>query len=234
MRSSDNNLIMLTLYIIGVSYVFNQMVESVDDQIKLEFDKASVEKQLKEQDLLDKIGISFTLKPSYSIEDPKELSISVENKSQNTAVYVDWDNSAFEEFDGVSRRVIRKSPDLIRDLAVPQIPSLVVPGKTLKEAVTSESVLQRDKESGTYTPRNAVANVLKWKTSPVKALRIQFNNFMDRKSNFNFSLDLVLRLAETNIGIAQGQNSPPLCIVKCPFTVKKLPWTYALPWNKRR
>lgn len=70
--------------------------------------------------------------------------------------------------------------------------------------------------------------------SPIKAQRIEFNKFMSRKRNFEFSLDLVFRLAETNVGVAQGINAPPLCIVKCPFTVRKLPWTYALPWNKRR
>lgn len=234
MRSSDSNLIMLTLYLIGIGYAFNQMVESIDDQVKLELDKSSVEEQLKQQNLQDKIGISFSLLPSYSIENPKELSISIENKSQDLAIYVDWDNSAFEEFDGTSKRVIRKSPDIIRDLGVSQAPSLIVPKKTLREAITSESVLQRDQETGTYVTKNAVANVLKWKTSPVRALRIQFSEFNDRKRNFSFSLDLILRLAETNLGIAPGQSTPPICIIKCPFTVKKLPWTYALPWNKRR
>lgn len=234
MRNSDNNLVILTLYIIGVTYIFNQMVESIDDQVKLEFNKAEVEQQLKDQNLQDKIGISFSLKTTYSIEDPKELSMSIENKSQETAIYVDWDNSAFEEFDGTSRRVIRKSPDLTRDLAVPQIPSLVVPGKTLREAVTSENVLQRDQISGTYTPKNPLANILKWKTSPVRAQRNQFNDFMSGSRNFEFSLVLVLRVAETNIGVALGSNIPPLCIVKCPFIVRKLPWTYALPWNKKR
>lgn len=234
MRNNDNNLVILTLYIIGVTYIFNQMVESIDDQVKLEFNKAFVEQQLEEQNLKDKIGINFSLKTTYSIEDPKELSISIENKSQETAIYVDWDNSAFEEFDGTSRRVIRRSPDLTRDLAVPQIPSLVVPGKTLKEAVTSENVLQRDQVTGTYTPKNPLANILKWKTSPVRAQRNKFNDFMSEKHNFEFSLVLVLRLAETNLGVALGSNIPPLCIVKCPFTVRKLPWTYALPWNKKR
>ncbi len=234
MRSTDSNLIMLTFYVIGISYVFNQMVESIDDQVKLEFNKASVDEQLKEKNLHEKIAIGFSLKPSYSIENPQDLSMSVENKSQNLAIYVDWDNSAFEEFDGTSKRVIRKSPDIIRDLGVSQTPSLVVPGKTLRETITSESVLQRDKETGTYVPKNAVANVLKWKTSPVRAQRIQFNEFNDRKRIFSFSLDLVLRLAETNLGIASGDSTPPICVIKCPFTVKKLPWTYALPWNKRR
>ncbi|ARV60847.1 hypothetical protein BZZ01_21490 [Nostocales cyanobacterium HT-58-2] len=234
MRTGDNNLLILTLYIIGISYTFNQMVESIADQIKLEFNKAAVDEQLKNQNLKDKIGIGFSLKTTYSIEDPKELSISIENKSEDIAIYVDWDNCAFEEFDGTSRRVIRKSPDLTRDLAVPQIPSLIVPKKTLKEAVSSEAVFQRDQLSGTYTPKNPLANILKWKTSPVRSQRTDFNKFMSRKRSFEFSLDLVLRLAETNVGVAQGSNVPPLCIVKCPFTVRKLSWTYALPWNKKR
>jgi hypothetical protein len=232
MRNGDNNLVILTLYIIGITYTFNQMVESIDDQVKLEFNKSAVEDQLKEKNLQDKIGISFSLKRTYSIEDPKELSMSIENKSEELAIYVDWDNCAFEEFDGTSRRVIRKSPDMTRDLAVPQTPSLIVPKKTLKEAVTSEAVFQRDQLTQTYTPKNPVANILKWKTSPVRAQRIEFNKFMSRKRNFEFSLDLVLRLAETNMGITHGINVPPLFVVKCPFTVRKLPWTYALPWNQ--
>ncbi|MGH8001234.1 MAG: hypothetical protein ACREPR_17870 [Brasilonema sp.] len=236
MRNGDNNLLILTLYIIGITYTINQMVESIAEQVKLEFKKASVEEQLQTQNLKDKIGISFGgLANTFDIEKPKSLSINIENKSEDLAIYVDWDNCAFEEFDGTSKRVIRMSPDITRDLGVFQTPSLIVPKKTLKESVSSESVFQFDKLSGTYTAtKNSVANVLKWKTSPIRAQRIEFNKFMSRKRNFEFSLDLVFRLAETNVGVAQGTNAPPLCIIKCPFTVRKLPWTYALPWNKRR
>jgi hypothetical protein len=234
MRNGDGNLLILTLYIIGITYTFNQMVDSIDDQVKVEFKKSEVDKQLKDQNLQDKIGISFSLKTMYAISDPKELSISIENKSDNLAIYVDWDNCAVEEFDGVSRRVIRKSPDVTRDLAVPQNPSLIVPKKTLREAISSESVFQLDPITKTYTPKNPVANILKWEKSPIKAQRKQFNEFMSQKRTFDFALDLVLRLAETNVGIAPGSPTPPLCIIKCPFTVRKLPWTYALPWNKKR
>lgn len=236
MRTGDNNLVLLTLYIIGITYTFNQMVESIDEQVKIDFKKASVDQQLKEQNLQDTIGISFGgLAKTYPIEKPQSLSINIQNKSQDLAIYVDWDNCAFEEFDGTSKRVIRMSPDITRDLAVLQTPSLIVPGKTLKESVSSESVFQLDTITRTYTAtKNSVANVLKWKSSPLKAQRKQFNEFMSQKRTFEFSLDLVFRLAETNVGVAQGTTVPPLCIVKCPFTVRKLPWTYALPWNKMR
>ncbi|MBP5976695.1 hypothetical protein HW132_29185 [Brasilonema sp. CT11] len=236
MGNTDNNLLILTLYIIGISYTINQMIESIAEQIKIDFNKASVDEQLKEQSLQDMIGISFGgLAKTHDIEKPQSLSINIENKSSDLAIYVDWDNCGFEEFDGTSKRVIRMSPDMTRDLGVFQSPSLIVPKKTLKESVSSESVFQFDKLSGTYkATKCSIANVLKWKTSIIRAQRKEFNRFMSRKRDFDFSLDLVFRLAETNIGIAHGTKAPPLCIVKCPFTVRKLPWTYALPWNQRR
>ncbi len=236
MRTGDNNLVILTLYIIGITYTFNQMIESIDEQVKIDFNKASVAQQLKEQNLQDTIAISFGgLAKTYPIEKPQSLSINIQNKSQDLAIYVDWDNCAFEEFDGTSKRVIRMSPDITRDLAVLQTPSLIVPGKTLKESVSSESVFQLDTITRTYTAtKTSVANVLKWKNSTLKVQRKQFNEFITRKRTFEFSLDLVFRLAETNVGVAQGNKIPPLCIVKCPFTVRKLPWTYALPWNQMR
>ncbi|WP_138502719.1 hypothetical protein [Nostoc sp. PA-18-2419] len=231
MRSSDQNLVVLTIYIIGVSYVFNRMIESIDDQIKFEFKKGFVEEQLKEQNLDDKVGISFKFKSSYSIDDLKELSISIENKSENIAVYVDWDNSSLVvEHSKQSRRVIRKSPDLTRDLAVPQSPSLIVPKKTLSETVTAEDVFQRDQTTGTYSAQKPLIDI----NGLQKGQKKLYNDFINRRKELDFSLQLVLRISEVRIGLAPGINFPPICIINCPFTVRKLPWTYALPWNKKK
>ncbi|MDF5709144.1 MAG: hypothetical protein PUP90_16135 [Nostoc sp. S4] len=231
MRSSDQNLVVLTIYIIGVSYVFNRMIESIDDQIKFEFKKGFVEEQLKEQNLDDKIGISFKLKSSYPIDDLKELSISIENKSDNIAVYVDWDNSSLVvEHSKQSRRVIRKSPDLTRDLAVPQSPSLIVPKKTLSETVTAEDVFQRDQATGTYSAQKPLIDI----NGLQKGQKKLYNDFINRRKELDFSLQLVLRVSEVRIGLAPGINFPPISIINCPFTVRKLPWTYALPWNKKK
>ncbi|MEH2069849.1 MAG: hypothetical protein V7K47_17090 [Nostoc sp.] len=231
MRSSDQNLVVLTIYIIGVSYVFNRMIESIDDQIKFEFKKGFVEEQLKEQNLDDKIGISFRFKSSYPIDDLKELSISIENKSDNIAVYVDWDNSSLVvEHSKQSRRVIRKSPDLTRDLAVPQSPSLIVPKKTLSETVTAEDVFQRDQATGTYSAKKPLIDI----NGLQKGQKKLYNDFINRRKELDFSLQLVLRISEVRIGLAPGINFPPISIINCPFTVRKLPWTYALPWNKKK
>ncbi|WP_066376293.1 MULTISPECIES: hypothetical protein [unclassified Anabaena] len=231
-RSGDQNLIVLTVYIIGVSYVFNRMVESIDDRIKYELKKAVVDEQLKEQNLSDKISISFKLSASSPLDDLKELSMSIENKSENLAIYVDWDNSSLI-LNNKSCRVIRKSPDLTRDLAIPQSPSLIVPKKTLTETITAEDLFQRDKETGVYTVQKPLISIGGLKNGGAGQKKL-YNDFMNRGKELEFSLQLVLRLSEIRAGLAPGAEYPPICIINFPFTVRKLPWTYALPWNKKK
>ncbi|MEA5570703.1 hypothetical protein [Calothrix sp. UHCC 0171] len=235
MRAGDNNLLILTFYIIGISYTINRMIESIDDKINFSFDKASVDEQLKKQEIFDDVGISFKLSPTSGLEDLKELLMFVENKSKNLAVYVDWDNSSIViKHNKQSMRVIRKSPDITRDLAVSQSPGLVAPEKTLTTTITSENTFERDKETGTYNTKKPIVDIKGLEKNPVKANRILFKKFMNEEITLEFSLQLVLRLSEVRVGLAPGQNKPPMCIVNCPFIIKKLPWTYALPWNQKR
>ncbi|AFY41610.1 hypothetical protein [Nostoc sp. PCC 7107] len=232
--SGDQNLVVLTLYIIGVSYTFNRMVESIDDKIKYAYKSDAVNEQLTAQELKDQIGISFKLNSSYSLEDLKELQITIENKSDNLAVYVDWENSTLVvEHTKQSRRVIRVSPYLTRDLAIPQTPSLITPKKTLTEKVTAEDVLELDSTAGTYSAKKPLVSITGLKNAgpPQKKL---YNDFMNRGKELEFSLQLVLRISDVRVGIAPGINIPPMYLINCPFTIKKLPWTYALPWNKKK
>lgn len=230
--NSDQNLVVLTLYIIGVSYTFNRMIESIDDKVKYEFKGAEYPEQPTEQDWKDQIGISFKLNSSYSLDDVKELQVTIENKSDNLAVYVDWENSTLE-YSKQSRRVIRLSPYLTRDLAIPQTPSLITPKKSVTEKVTAEDVLEFDTVAGTYSAKKPLINIsgLKNGGPPQKKL---YNDFMNRGQQLEFSLQLVLRISEMRVGIAPGMNIPPMYLINCPFTIKKLPWTYALPWNKKK
>ncbi len=235
MRTGDSNLFVLTFYIIGISYTFNRMIESIDDRINFALQKAVVDEQLKEQNIQDYVGISFKLGATYELDALKELLMFVENKSTNLAVYVDWDNSSIViKHTKQSMRVIRKSPDITRDLAVPQSPSLVAPEKTLTTTITAENVFERDPVKGTYDSKKPIVDIVSLQKSPVKANRILFQKFMDEQTTLEFSLQLVLRISEVRVGLAPGVNIPPMCIINCPFTIKKLPWTYALPWNKKR
>lgn len=237
-QEANPSLLVLTLYIIGVSYVFNLMVESIKDQIKYVLDKATVDQQLKEQELDDKISIAFKIKPSNDIvggNDLKELTLILTNQSDNVAVYVDWDNCSFVvSHKNISRRVIRKSPELTRDLAVPQSPSLVAPGQKLVGGVTTEDVFGRDPEKGTYEAKKPLVDINGLKGSPLRAQRKLYKKFISRRQQLECSLQLVLRFSEVRVGLVPGQNIPPMSIITCPFTIRKLPWTYALPWNKKR
>ena len=233
--NTNPNLLVLTLYIIGVSYVFNLMVESIADQIKFAFDSAFVNQQLKEQELDDKVSIAFKLSSSYDIDGLKDLLLILSNKSDNIAVYVDWDNCSFVvKHDNVSRRVIRKSPNLSRDLAVAQTPSLVAPTQNFAQSITAEDVFARDQETGTYEAKKALVDIAGLKDSPLKAKRKLYKNFMSRRQQLECSLQLALRFSELPVGLVPGQNIPPMSIITCPFTIRKLPWTYAFPWNKKR
>ncbi|MFM7364796.1 MAG: hypothetical protein ACKO11_09945 [Cuspidothrix sp.] len=232
MQNGDQNLIILMIYMLTVYWTFNRMIESIDDIVKVDFQKGAVDNQLKEQNLQETVGISFKT-GTYGLDkvqdDLKELSMNIENKSDSIAIYVDWDNSSFVvEHSKQSRRVIRKSPDLTRDLAIPQVPTIIAPKKTISENVTAEDVFQRDKESGVYKPASPLINV-----AGVKGNKKLYKDFLDGKKNLEFSLQLVLRISEMRVGIAPGINVPPVSIINCPFTIKKLPWTYALPWNKK-
>lgn len=236
LQSGDQNLILLMVYILCLYYTFNRMITSIDDVVMLKFKKESVAQQLKEQNLENEIAI-FCGGGTYSLEKVKDnlrqLLISIENKSETFAVYVDWDNSSWVfEQSKKSRRVIRQSPDMIRDLAIPQVPTIIAPKKTMFETVTAEDILKRNKESGVYEVSKPLVDIAI--TKGQRNLQGWYKDFMEGKKKIEFSLQLVLRISELRTGLASGTNIPPMSIINCPFTIEKLPWTYALPWNRRR
>jgi hypothetical protein len=204
--------------------------------VMLNFQKSAVDEQLKAQNIENKVGISCST-GTYSLDELKdnlkEVSITIVNKSESLAVYVDWDNSSWVvEHTKKSRRVIRKSPDLSRDLAVPQVPTIIAPKKTICENVTAEDILKRDKDTGTYQPGEPLIDIIGMKNN--KSLKGLYKDFMDGKKKVEFSFQLVLRISELRVGLAPGLNVPPISIINCPFTIEKLHWTYALPWNKKK
>ncbi|MGB5962274.1 MAG: hypothetical protein WBG73_16520, partial [Coleofasciculaceae cyanobacterium] len=113
-------------------------------------------------------------------------------------------------------------------------PSLVAPSQNLVEGITTEDVFGRDKETGVYEAKKALVNISGLKSSPAKAQRKLYKNFISRREQLECSLQLVLRFSELRVGLSPGKNVPPMSIITCPFIIRKLPWTYALPWNQKR
>lgn len=237
MSNADNNLLIMTFYIIGLSYTFNRMIDSIDDKIKFVLNKGTVDEKLKDYDIASAVGVNFKFQPSYGLEDLKDLILIIENKSEDKGVYIDWDNCSIVSSHSKSpRRVIRKSPDVTRDLGIPQSPSLVTPKTSLFQAITAEDGFAFDKEKNTYNNAKPLIDITGpgLKKSPVKAMRLLYKDFMSRRKNLEFTLHLVLRISDLRVGLVPGENRPPMYLIDCPVTISKLPWTYAMPWNKRR
>ena len=68
MQNGDQNLIILMIYILTVYWTFNRMIESIDDIVKVDFQKGDVDNQLKEQNLQETVDNSF--KSSCTLSKP--------------------------------------------------------------------------------------------------------------------------------------------------------------------
>ncbi len=227
MREED--LLLLTIYIIVVAYVFYRMIKSVDVQIKVSLDQEAINQQLREQDIQDIVGVTFILKKRYEINDPKSLTIKVDNKSQNHTIYVDWDSSTLNGYDGRARRIIWLTPNPIRDLAAPQVYNVVPPTKALIESISTEDIMELDLEKRAFDLKAPIINITKL-ASGKKADKALYNGFMDQGLEFKYSVYLALRIFEIAVAVSDAR----LYVVNCPFTVKKLHWSYALPWNQEK
>lgn len=141
----SRNLLILTVYIIVVAYVFYQAYKSLDNQITVEVDSEDLtnrleDNTLEEQSIGELMGITFKFKSSYKLEDFKTLPINIKNTSQESTISVEWKQCSITDFDGVAQRVIRVAPT-ITDPNRAQDPSLVLPSQIIKEEVSNEDLI---------------------------------------------------------------------------------------------
>lgn len=214
----DRNLFILTVYIICVTYVLYRVFKSVDrNQVIVHLDRESLNGQLEAQNLKERVDIQFKLEKRYQLDRLRELSIQIDNKSPDHPIDVDWDRSSLTDFDGRSRRVIRLTPSMILDLSQRQVFSFIGAGKTLKEKLTVEDVLQRDSQT----------DVLKISAPIFDPSKLK--KLSGTENTLQFSLMLVLHLLRST---GETGNSV-IHILSCDFTVKKAPWTDVMSWKSR-
>lgn len=212
---NDRNLLILTVYIICVVYVFYRIIKSIDNQLEIGLDRESLNIQLDAQGLKDLMTIEFKLQEQYQPEQLRELPIAIENKSPASSISVDWDQSSLTDFDGRSRRVIRLIPAMRLDLFQSQVLSVIPPTQTLQERLTAEDVLKPNSDGALEI------------TSPLFNLD-QLKKASERRDRF--SLRLILQVY--NPGAAAVSRRP--YALSCEFTVNKLPWTDALDWKPKQ
>jgi hypothetical protein len=239
-----------------MTYVISQAIFSLDNQTKFVADTKFFETQLEEKQLGDKklkdlFNVTFKFEYRYKYKDqPKTLLMTLENKSQDYYIYIDWDSSSMTTYDpNFSRRVVRVAPDKrINDLALPQVYSAIPPKLKLTTSITAEDVFKPSADGDTLeliTPiidldkLNKVSKILR---TPQYIKDINFN-FKERRKPIEFYLRLMLRMTDVRHedGNDRFQQVAPTygreffqTMVTYKFTVSKMFWVDQIPWNPQK
>ena len=227
---TDLDYVLLTIYLLCITYVLYEIINSFNDEFKIRLEEGDLKQQLQALNLQDIVNVSFKFDTHYEFDKLKELAISINNKSEDYPIYIDWDYCSVTDLDGRSRRVTRLPPGTTLDLFQNQVFSVIAPGKTLKEKIASEDMLARKGDNGPLVAEKTIVDLTK--PDPKKsseAQRNRYKNFMDGQEELKFSLYLAMRLAGPNTSPTGDRTR-----VVCNLTLTKLDWTAGLPWNPRK
>ena len=137
------------------------------------------------------------------------LIVQVINQSRNLQVTVDWDRSSITRLGSDIRRVIRHTPGMRLDLALPQVTSVVNPNQFLSTAVTSEDCFGRNPETQVLQVAAPLVDIPK-----VAGLKMA-----------SYSIDLVVQLMPFS-----GRGARPMVLLlPFRFSVQLLPAQAAIP-----
>lgn len=195
----SRNLLVFTVYIIIVIYVFYKAYQSLETQITLELDNAFVNDELTNNGIKELVDIDFKkLKPSYQLDDLKRLRIGIKNKSSEESaitIRVNWDESSITNYEGNVSRIIRVSKGLA-EIPQKQVPSIIVANQKIDEELSDDKDIN--------------GNLFK-----VEKLK------KASKKSEPFTLRLSFKISQPGT----GERS---CFVNCKLIPKKLRWTKAL------
>ncbi|WOD40874.1 hypothetical protein [Nodosilinea sp. E11] len=139
------------------------------------------------------------------------LTVQVINQSRALQVTIDWDRSSITRMTSEIRRVIRHTPGMRLDLALPQVTSVVNPNQFLRTLVTSEDCFGRNPDTQVLQMAAPVVDVPK-----MAELKPPMRNY---------SLDLVVQLMPFG---GRGGRAVVL-LLPFRFAVEPLPARAAIP-----
>ena len=210
---TEQDLLILVIYLVSLFFVYSNALDSLKDIIAVEFDAAFLQEQITTQELGSLVAIKGEVS-GKEIGDVKEVSLSIENKSSERFLYVAWDQSVINDFGKRSRRVIRLSPGTTLDSMQPQAYSAIAPGQTLKEKITAEDVLQRNKDTQALEigkPLFSGKDLDKaWEGGSAKFL-------------------VILILQSSNPGVSLDKPH----LLMCQFKIVKTSWIKAVQWKPK-
>lgn len=191
MNNTDRDLLVIALYIISVVLVL-----SIKNPLKVTFEKALFKESIEKLKL--DIEIDFKLKPQYqSTEKLTNLVITIENKSSEEAIKIDWDKSSFVDIDGKVHRIVRLPPGLEADANKTANISLIPPTKK-------------------YPADLLIEDIVKQKETPL----VDLSKLKHEKFPYRFSLWLFAEVFNTQL----VDSKPKVCILDCQFKISETPF----------
>lgn len=188
MENASRNLLLFTIYTICVYYVFYEANKSLRSQVVIEFDSASVKRQIEDQNLRDRLELSFIkIKGSYQLDQLKTLIVKITNKSDTEPIYVDWDKSNIINFEGVQQRAIRVVSGM-QDISESQVESTINPGKTLTEELSNENII-----GSLFVPKQLAKAAQANKTFSIELVLRLSDPITTLPREYNFSCKFVVR-----------------------------------------
>jgi hypothetical protein len=138
MNSAD--LLIFTVYVIVVSYVFYQAYKSLESKVVIVPDLADLNRQMEKYDIKNLIDIKFKFSPSYKLDEFTKIPIVIQNKSQDDTIRIDWDECSITDFDNVTGRAIRLAPG-VTDIPQNQAPVIIVPNRKVEENLSDDKAV---------------------------------------------------------------------------------------------
>jgi hypothetical protein len=229
---NELNYLLLTIYFLCVTLVLLQIANSFNDEFSIRLDQKDLDQQLDDYKLKDAVEVKFKFDNRYEFHKLDKLAITVSNKSAKFPIYVDWDHSSLTDLDGRSRRVTRLVPGNTLDLLQTQVFSVIAPTRSLQEAIVAEDMLARKGDNGEVAIGDKKTLIDMQKPDEKKApepKKKRYRDFMDGKIDYEFYLDLVMRLVYSDEEPGGFRTR-----LRCKFIIKKLDWTAGLPWNPKK
>ncbi len=199
----DQNLLILTIYIIGVTYVLYKAFQEIDKLITVKVDSEAINQELEKHNfndynLKDLMEVKFGFYPSYKFDELKDLKLTVKNKTNQNPVYIeiDWDKSIITDLENNGRPMVWVNSDDMEEAPKSQDVGKIRPGQKCEFKLSDEKI------------QDALF--------PVKELKKAI------KYGGQFNLQLLFKIEEPNTGKSSS------CYLPCRFKPIKLHWTQAI------
>lgn len=207
-------LLILVIYILIVWYVYQSIVEELNQLTAIKLDADQLQQNLAQYGLAEKLTFKFDFGRSPLTDVLDSFKITLENKTRQQYFAVHWAESSLMDFDGLSQRIIRMPPGLNIDLFPAQAHSVIAPREILSGKLTIESCLKLN-EQHCFDIDQPI-----FTTDLLKEAR---------DNNLEFELNLMLQCSQWD----SHEFVPVLYPITCTFTVVKLPWQKAVYWRPK-